>query len=195
MIMFEFRGKTRTATQSSYSGSILDNKARFVEEVCRGDLVVSNRKKDELLADLVERGYDLSSKDEDDANDDGVSEQVDVSEDETPDAELAKGYEYLLGMKIWSLTFERAEQLSKQKIDKAEEVKSLEATSPEQIWLTDLDAIEELLDERDKALGIEEKEQMRGKSKANASVAKKRAKRKQDEDEVRSFILDFQIIS
>ncbi len=193
--MFEFRGKTRTATQSSYSGSILDNKARFVEEVCRGDLVVSNRKKDELLADLVERGYDLSSKDEDDANDDGVSEQVDVSEDETPDAELAKGYEYLLGMKIWSLTFERAEQLSKQKIDKAEEVKSLEATSPEQIWLTDLDAIEELLDERDKALGIEEKEQMRGKSKANASVAKKRAKRKQDEDEVRSFILDFQIIS
>ena len=77
----------------------MDNKARFVKEVCRGELLVSNRKKNELLADLVERGYDLSSKGEDDANDDGVSEEVDVLEDETPDAELAKGYEYLLGMK------------------------------------------------------------------------------------------------
>lgn len=178
-------------TQSSYSGSILDNKARFVKEVCRGELLVNNRKKNELLADLVERGYDLSSKGEDDANDDGVSEEVDVLEDETPDAELAKGYEYLLGMKIWSLTFERAEELCRQKAVKTEEVNLLEATSPEQIWLTDLDTIEELLDERDKALGIDEKKQKCDKSKINASVAKKRAKRKHDEDEVRSFVLEF----
>ncbi len=169
----------------------MDNKARFVKEVCRGELVVSNRKKHELLADLVERGYDLSSKGEDDANDDGVSEEIDVMEDETLDTELAKGYEYLLGMKIWSLTFERAEDLCRQKAVKAEEVNSLEATSPEQIWLADLDTIEELLDERDKALGIDEKKQNCNKSQANASVAKKRAKRKHDEDEVRCAVLEF----
>ena len=169
----------------------MDNKARFVKEVCRGDLAVSNRKKNELLADLVERGYDLSSKGEDDANYDGVSEEVDVLEDETPDAELAKGYEYLLGMKIWSLTFERAEELCRQKAVKAEEVKTLEAKSPEQIWLTDLDTIEELLDERDKDLGIHDKKQKSVESKANSSLAKKRAKRKHDDDEVRSVVLEF----
>lgn len=171
--------------------SILNNKVRFVKEVCRGDLIVSNRKQHALLAELVERGYDLSSKDEDGANDVGANEVVDVMEDDTPDAELAKGYEYLLGMKIWSLSFERAEELCRQKAEKVEEVKSLEGTSPEQIWLNDLDAIEELLDERDKALGIEENKHKRGKSKVNASVSKKRAKRKQDENKVGSLVLNF----
>lgn len=170
--------------------SILNNKARFVKEVCRGDLIVSNRKQHELLAELVERRYDLSS-DEDGANDDGANEVVDVLEDDTPDAELAKGYEYLLGMKIWSLSFERAEELCRQKAEKVEEVKSLEGTSPEQIWLNDLDAIEKLLEERDKALGIEENKHKRGKSKVNASVSKKRAKGKQDENEVGSLVQNF----
>lgn len=77
----------------------MDNKARFVEEVCTGDLVVSNRKRSQLLAELADRGYDVSSKDEDEA-----SEFESNEEDEEPDVldedpELAKGYEYLLGMK------------------------------------------------------------------------------------------------
>lgn len=60
----------------------------------------------------------------------------------------------------------------------------LEATTPEQIWLADLDAIEQLLDERDKALGFDEKRSS-SKTKINTTVAKnKYAKRKLDEDEV-----------
>ena len=87
-------------------------------------------------------------------------------------------------MLVWSLTFERAEQLRKQKAEKAAEVDLLEATTPEQIWLADLDAIEQLLDERDKALGFDEKRSC-SKTKINTTVAKnKYAKRKLDEDEV-----------
>ena len=83
---------------------------------------------------------------------------------------------------VWSLTFERAEQLRKQKAEKAAEVDLLEATTPEQIWLADLDAIEQLLDERDKA--FDEKRSC-SKTKINTTVAKnKYAKRKLDEDEV-----------
>ena len=41
---------------------ILSNKARFVEEVCSGDLVVSNRKRKEELAELKDRGYKNFSK-------------------------------------------------------------------------------------------------------------------------------------
>merc|ERR1719296_187436 len=127
---------------------VLENKARFVEEVCKGELVVSNRKRTELLADLKERGYDLFPKDEK-KNSDEENEDDESAEESTSDAELAKGYEYLLGMKIWSLTFERAEELRRQRAEKAEEVKKLEATSPEQIWSNDLDAIDEALGERD----------------------------------------------
>lgn len=67
----------------------------------------------------------------------------------------------------------------------------LEATTPEQIWLADLDAIEHLLDERDKSLGFDEKRSC-GKTKINTTVAKnKYAKRKLDEDEVSSMSLFF----
>lgn len=102
-----------------------------------------------------------------------------------------KSTNLFLACLVWSLTFERAEQLRKQKADKAEEVDLLEATTPEQIWLTDLDAIDKLLDERDKSVGFEEKRC--GKSKINTSVAKdkcaKRKRKQPDENEVRNNVV------
>jgi len=79
--------------------TILENKARFVEEVCKGELVVSNRKRKELLHDLNERGYNLFPKDGKKESEDGDDEDETVEENAS-DAELSKGYEYLLGMKV-----------------------------------------------------------------------------------------------
>lgn len=76
--------------------NMLSNKARFVEEVCSGDLIVNNRKKVELLKDLQSRGYDLFDKTNDD--NDGSDDE---DEDSTSNADLSRGYEYLLGMKLW----------------------------------------------------------------------------------------------
>lgn len=168
----------------------LSNKARFVEEVCKGDLIVSNRKRSELLAELVERGYDLcpnnEKKETEEENDDSAS-----IEESTSDAELAKGYEYLLGMKIWSLTFERAEELRRQKMEKTNEVKQLNATSPEAIWLSDLDTIDEALNERDLDISAELKREVQAQNKnkvhnaKKASAAKKKAaKGKKKNDDV-----------
>jgi len=155
---------------------MLSNKARFVEEVCEGDLVVSNRKRTELLADLKERGYDLMPKDEKKSNSEGENDdEEDSVEESASDSELAKGYEYLLGMKIWSLTFERAEELRRQKAEKMEEVKKLEATAPEAIWSADLDAIDEALDERDVEIAKEIKKEIQAQSKNKTRVVKKKA--------------------
>jgi DNA topoisomerase II len=162
--------------------SMLENKARFVEEVCRDELIVSDRKKTELLAELKQSGYDLFPKDpkEEEAADEDEEDNEDNGEegDSTSDAELAKGYEYLLGMKIWSLTFEKAEELRRQKGEKSDEVKILEGTSPEIIWNNDLDAIEELLDERDETLGIEAKKQRHERK----QMKKKGMKQKQEDE-------------
>ena len=95
----EFYGKRKAMLLEKMSKelTILENKARFVQEVCNGELVVSNRKRKELLHDLQERGYDLFPKD-------GKKETIDEEDDDeqveesTSDAELSKGYEYLLGM-------------------------------------------------------------------------------------------------
>ena len=135
----------------------LSNKARFVEEVCAGDLVVSNRKRSELLADLQERNYELfdgqqkqTRKTSDDSSD---SENEDSVIDESPsDAELARGYEYLLGMKIWSLTWEKAQELRRKLEEKTEELEVLRATEPKSLWLHDLEEIELALDEREAGL-------------------------------------------
>eukprot|EP00984_Skeletonema_dohrnii_P026349 scaffold15692_cov129-Skeletonema_dohrnii-CCMP3373.AAC.8 len=64
---------------------------------------------------------------------------------QSSDAELAKGYEYLLGLKLWTFTFERAEDIRRQKGDKEAEVVALESTSPESIWLSDLDELDTVL--------------------------------------------------
>ncbi|KAL9179430.1 hypothetical protein ACHAXT_008720 [Thalassiosira profunda] len=182
--------------------SMLENKARFVQEVCEDELIVTDRKRSELLADLKERGYDLFTKDE--GRFDGEEEEEgDAVEENASDAELAKGYEYLLGMKIWSLTFERAEELRKERDAKAEEAKALEATSPDAIWSADLDAIEELLEERDdlqpnrplttavpkekasdvakKEAGVAKKEKKKPASEKPAKKPTKRTKKKVDE--------------
>ena len=98
----------------------------------------------------------------------------DESIDETPsDAELAKGYKYLLGMKIWSLTFERVEELRRQRAEKAEEVEKREGTSPKDIWLTDLDAIDEALNERDIELDVEAKKELQAQTKNRLTIRKK----------------------
>ena len=159
---------------------ILSNKERFIEEVCEGDLVVSNRKRTELLSELSEKGYDLFPKD------DTKSEGEEDDEDETmeeisSDAELAKGYEYLLGLKLWTLTFERAEDIRRQKLDKEAEVSALESTTPESIWLSDLDELDTALAERNKS--IETKKAIRvnkrsAKQTKTKSVAKKSTKPK-----------------
>jgi len=153
---------------------VLKNKARFVEEVCKGELVVSNRKRTELLGELSERGYDLYPRDEKkaEAEDDNSDDEV---EESATDAELAKGYEYLLGMKIWSLTFERAEELRRQRAEKAGEVDTLEGTSPESIWLTDLDVIDEVLNERDADIASDMQKEVKAQSKSKARVTKKAA--------------------
>ena len=76
--------------------NILSNKARFVEEVCSGDLVVNDRKKIVLPEDLQSRGCDRFDKAKsNDVNDDSDDE----SEDSTSAAGLSRGHEHLLEMK------------------------------------------------------------------------------------------------
>lgn len=195
-VQFYIKRKSMLLEKMSKERKILENKARFVEEVCKGELVVSSRKRSELLADLKERGYDLFPKDvKKDINEE--NEDDDAVEESTSDAELAKGYEYLLGMKIWSLTFERAAELRRQLAEKVEEVEKLQATSPEAIWLADLDDIDEALNERDVDIAAELKREVAAVSKNTArnkkkatTAAKKTAKGKKKADEWDSDLED-----
>ena len=160
---------------------MLSNKARFVEEVCSGDLVVSNRKRAQILADLKDRNYELFQKQNNNSRQEQESETEDEEVDDENDVtDLAKGYEYLLGMKIWSLTYERAEQLRKELAEKTTLVKNLEATPPEQLWKNDLNTLQAELDDRDQAYAeaAEEELKAQGKNLKRQATKKKQTKKK-----------------
>lgn len=167
---------------------MLSNKARFVEEVCEGDLVVSNRKKIDLLQDLHGRDYALfDGKDTTIATSEEETEEVE--DEDVSTAQLSKGYEYLLGMKIWSLTFEKAEELRAQLAERTKELEELEKTPPSELWERDLSAIEEALDDRDHEIAMaanEEKEARKKSTKRNAAKAKKgaTAKKRQPKNKI-----------
>jgi DNA topoisomerase II len=175
--------------------NVLSNKARFVEEVCSGELIVNNRKRKDILEELQKRGYDLVHKDStskktDQALQDGTDES-DNEADETPTGDLAKGYEYLLGMKIWSLTYEKAEQLRAQFEQKSTELEILLATEPTMIWLRDLDAVEVALDERDAALHAAEMDERKAQKKNNTRVANKKSAAKKKNANERVIETDY----
>lgn len=91
----------------------LENKVRFIREVSVGSLVVSKRRRADVVSDLEVRGY----------------------------ARL-DDYEYLLGMSILSLTAERIEKLNAEHAKKLEEYNSLMKKTPKELWLNDLRAFE-----------------------------------------------------
>jgi len=139
----------------------LSNQCRFIVAVCEGELVVANRPKKALMAELKAKGYlaisanasvQQSSLQKPAAAGAGAVSSDDSdsdSEDDDSESKTAagaggggKGYDYLLSMKLWSLTQERVEEMRAQLADKEEELEELRGTTPEEMWLWDLDDVE-----------------------------------------------------
>lgn len=89
------------------------NKARFVTEVTTGKLVVSNKKKDELRAALKKASYYEHDR-----------------------------FNYLIDMEIYSLTIDEVAKLVAHAKRMEAQLKELENTTPEQVWLRELDELE-----------------------------------------------------
>ncbi|KAK0198122.1 DNA topoisomerase II [Armillaria mellea] len=116
----------------------LSNQARFVQMIIDKKLVVSNRKKVDIVADLRHhefRPYPKKPKGpkvaDDDENQDNAAEEV--------DDELDTDFDYLLTMPIYNLTKEKIEKLRQQAADKEAELLALLEVTPKQMWNDDLD--------------------------------------------------------
>lgn len=131
---------------------ILENKVRFILAVIKGDLVVSNRKKKDLLKDLDDQGFDRIPKEKKAKVHEteilAEGEEVDDEEEVVVEKEDDKSsdFDYLLSMAIWSLTMERVNKLKKDLELKKAELDAMKALLPEDIWRKDLDAFENAWD-------------------------------------------------
>lgn len=102
--------KTRLLADLTRQIEILDAKARFIDAVINGRIVVANERKPDLIK-AIER--------------DGIKKQDD-------------GYDFLLSMPIWSLTYERYAELQKKLDDLTKERDRIEKVSPEDFYRQDL---------------------------------------------------------
>ncbi|XP_076242907.1 DNA topoisomerase 2 [Calliopsis andreniformis] len=144
--------------------SRLSNQARFILEKCDGTLVIENKKKKDMIAELISREYEsdpvvtwkLAQNREEVLEE--VAETVEDEESASTAAIANENFDYLLGMTLWSLTKERKDELLRQRDEKIAELKRLQARTPVSLWKEDLD---NLLTELNKIEDKERKEDIK----------------------------------
>lgn len=136
----------------------LDNKVRFLLAAINNEIVIANRRKQDLLQDLKSRGFKAFS----DKKKALPFYQAIVAEEEEEDYKqdpLEKGYDYLLSMKLWSLTMEKVNELKAERTALRARLDELVGKTSEQLWLEDLDQLEVALDEFDALLDQSKKQE------------------------------------
>ncbi|OQR77521.1 DNA topoisomerase 2-alpha-like, partial [Tropilaelaps mercedesae] len=144
--------------------------ARFIVEKCDDKIRVENKKKKEMIRIMVDRGYDPdpvlqwreaqkteqekeaeAGGDNDEEGEEGDDSQASSSSGGQSNLKreenLTKQYDYLLSMTMWSLTFERKEELLKKRDNKIAELDALREKTPKDLWKEDLDIFSQKLEE------------------------------------------------
>jgi len=154
---------------------LLDAKVRFVLMVIRGELIVSNRKKTELLQDLRTNGFKAYHE---------IFSKEPTGATSSDAAEKGGAFDYLLGMPIWSLTMERVEKLKQEMKNKTDELTSLEKTTIQEMWEQDLDAILgelKAIDDFEEEVRAEEEELKKSGKRGRSRVTTTRRPRRRGE--------------
>jgi DNA topoisomerase-2 len=97
-----------------YEVKKISNKVRFILMIINKELKINNRPKADIEQDLITNKF----------------------------KKFDENYNYLLTMPIHNLTMEKIEELKKQQQDKEDEYAELEKLSPEEIWLLELNKLE-----------------------------------------------------
>ncbi|KAL3726570.1 hypothetical protein ACJRO7_031468 [Eucalyptus globulus] len=150
--------------------AMLDNKVRFILGVVHGEIIVSNRKRADLFQELQAKGFAPFRK-ETKTIETVVAGSTDDSEEIEENSGATKGvrasdYEYLLSMAIGTLTLEKVQELCADKDKLVNEVDDLRKATPENLWLEDLAALEEKLNEQEK-IDAQAEETRKARSKTN----------------------------
>lgn len=172
----------------------LSYQVKFIKMIIDRALTVTNKPRKDIIKELEELGFprinkegkphygSISSKIEE-LVDEGEGE--DESENQTDEAiingpeEVYGTFEYLLGMRIWSLTRERYQKLLNQKQERETELEDLLKLSASDLWNNDL---EEFMKAYDEFLIIDE-ESRNGNESGASSKTKAKRKRKSAADD------------
>eukprot|EP00923_Selenidium_pygospionis_P034441 GHVN01060043.1.p1 GENE.GHVN01060043.1~~GHVN01060043.1.p1 ORF type:complete len:1130 (+),score=219.16 GHVN01060043.1:4464-7853(+) len=171
---------------------ILDAKVRFLLMVISDQLKLSNKKKKTLIHELLNHGFEGMStikkgalempksettEDANENNEEEVDETVVVGQSgvvDSPAVADGKDFDYLLSMPLWNLTMERVEALRQELEAKFAEMEKLRATTEEDLWESDLSALELSLAKQDEMDAKLLNEDRKFKQARRASIGKGR---------------------
>ena len=148
-----------------------------------GKLVVSKKKKLALIAELKAKNFKTFEKHVEAIKEGELAPIVEENDEAEENARIgASGYDYLLGMPIWSLTQERVEKLMRQIGEKEHEIDVLIKLTKEDLWKADLDEfikewrfqLEDEADRQKKARKLGRRESRKLKTGGSAAAAKRR---------------------
>ncbi|KAK5780806.1 hypothetical protein RI543_001931 [Arxiozyma heterogenica] len=173
---------------------------KFIKMIIDKELTVTNKPRKIIIQELQDLGFPRINKDgkphygsiDEQVDLDGIDEDEDEGEEREEEdvnvgsTEIINGpeeiygtYEYLLGMRIWSLTKERYEKLLKQKQEKEVELEELLKLSASDLWNIDLD---KFLEGYDEFIKLDE-ELRNGEIVGKNGKVKGKRKRKTDDDD------------
>jgi DNA topoisomerase II len=119
---------------------ILRNKVRFIEEHLNDELDLRKKSKQEVYNLLREKGYDLISGT-------SLTDNMEDVNDMKINEDGEKGYKYLVKMPMDMVTSENVSSLMNEMKQKQKEVDELEQMTEEQLWLRELNELENEYDE------------------------------------------------
>ena len=191
--------------------AILSNKARFIKMMVEDELVIKKKMRNVIVNELYELKFDtqttldnirIKSKSEQDAEIELINQNLqnenDEEKKEESDSEKKekkgkvksivpwKEYDYLLSMNFWNITYEKVEELLKQKEMKEKELEELKNTTIETLWIKDLD---NFLEELDKYEQQEEEDRLVAEKlnkNKEGKVDKKKKRKKADKNKLDS---------
>ena len=189
--------------------AILSNKARFIKMVIEDELVIRKKKRNVIVNELYDLKFDtqsaidkirIKSKSEEEAEIELINQNIQNEEEKKEDESENKNtkdkgqikakvpwkeYDYLLSMNFWNITYEKVEELLKQKEIKEKELEELKMTKIETLWTNDLDNFIEELDKYEKQ---EEEDRLVAENlnrKKDGKIEKKKRKKKNEKNETK----------
>jgi DNA topoisomerase II len=105
--------------QLSNQLEIISWKVKFLLMICEDKLIINKKKKQDIESELIKLNFPKLSKNN-----------------------SKESFDYLLGMELYNLTFEKIEELKKQEKEKQTEYDNLNKQTIEMIWLNELSILE-----------------------------------------------------
>ena len=171
-IRLEYYDKRKQYLVSKLTSELerLDNRVRFILAVIKDELKIRNVKRAVIRKQMLDMGFKPLPKSDKaavlaaagkkdaavaaeaeeaagaDAGEDDDENAADGGAGDSASAAAMGGFDYLLSMPLWALTYEKVEALLREKASKSDELAELARTPPATLWMRDLDAFSAALD-------------------------------------------------